>query len=157
MPSEVVLGPIYTALKALMAAYAPLTTLLAVKTLGGTPAIYDEGSVPQGSAMPYVLIGLGTQIPWHTMGDANDAAAKRWGWNSTVQIKAVGQGTEASGLVILSKIATALKEGTTLTLTGYGSAYCDEFLVQPTIITTSAGVTTREWPAILRVFCHDGP
>lgn len=158
MPSEVVLGPIYAALKALMAAYAPLTTLLAVKPLGtNVPAIYDDGSVPQAATMPYLTVGAGTQVPWHTMGDANDPNAKRWGWNCTLQIKAVGQGNEASGLAILSKVATVLKAGTTLTLTGYGSAYVDDdFTVQPTIVTTLAGVTTREWPAILRVLCHDG-
>jgi len=152
MPSEVVLGPVYVELKSLMAAYAPLTGLLAVKTLGGLPAIYDEGSVPQGSAMPYLTIGLGTQIPWHTMGVVGSS---RYGWDCTIQIKAVGQGTEASGLAILGKVATVLREGTDLTLAGYGSAWCDEFTVQPTIITILAGVTTREWPAILRVFCHD--
>lgn len=154
MPSEVVLGPIYTALKALMAAYAPLTTLLAIKTLGtNVPAIYDEGSVPQASAMPYLTVGAGTQVPWHTMGVA---ASARWGWNTTVQIKAVGQGTEATGLAILSQVAVVLYGGRDLTLAGYNSAWIDDdFNVHPTIVTTLAGVTTREWPAILRVFCHD--
>src|SRR5678815_4682014 len=107
MPSEVVLGSIYTALKALLAAHAPLTTLLAVKALGGTPAIYDDGSVPQSSLMPYLTIGLGTQVPWHTMGMSNTG---RYGWNCTVQIKAVGQGSEASGLAIISQVVAVLFE-----------------------------------------------
>lgn len=152
MPSEVVLGAIYTALKALMAADGPLTALIATKTLGGAPAIYDDGSVPQSSVMPYLTIGLGTQIAWHTMGMANMA---RWGWNCTVQIKAVGQGSETSGLAIMSKVATVLFEGKELSLAGYGSSWCDEFEMQPTIVTTLAGVTTREWPAILRIYVHD--
>ena len=152
MPSEVVLPAVYAALKSLMAGYAPLTSLIATKALGGAPAIYDEGSVPQSSVMPYITIGLGTQIAWHTMGMAG---LGRWGWNCTVQIKPVGQGSEASGLNILSQVAAVLAEGTPLNLAGYGSSWCDEFTVQPTIVTTSAGVTTREWPAILRVYCHD--
>jgi uncharacterized protein DUF3168 len=154
MPSEVALGAIYVALKALMAAYVPLTGLIAVKTLGvNVPAIYDEGAVPQSSAMPYLTIGAGTQVPWHTMGMANMA---RWGWNCTVQIKAIGQGTEASGLAIMSQVAAVLYGGRELSLAGYGSSFIDdEFTVQPTIVTTLAGVTTREWPAILRVYCHD--
>lgn len=152
MPSEVVLPAVYAAIKSLMAGSAPLTALIATKALGGAPAIYDEGSVPQSSPMPYITVGLGTQIPWHTMGVSSFA---RWGWNCTVQIKAVGQGSESSGLLILSEVADVLKEGTELNLAGYGSSWCDEFTVQPTIVTTSAGVTTREWPAILRVYCHD--
>lgn len=153
MPSEVVLGSVYAALKALMAGYAPLTALLATKTLGGAPAIYDEGGVPQNSLMPYLTIGAGTQTKWHTMGMPTLA---KWGWNCTVQIKAIGQGNEASGLAMLSQVAAVLYEGRDLNLAGYGSSWCDEFTVQPTLVTTLAGVTTREWPAILRVFCHDG-
>lgn len=152
MPSEVALGAIYAALKSLMASYGPLTGLLATKTLGGTPAIYDDGGVPQGSLMPYLTIGLGTQNPWHTMGSHTMA---RWGWNCTMQIKAVGQGTEASGLAILSQVAVVCYEGRELNLAGYATSWCDEFTVQPTLVTTLAGVMTREWPAILRVYCHD--
>lgn len=152
MPSEVVLGAIYAALKTLMAGSAPLTALIATKTLGGAPAIYDDGSVPQGSTMPYLTIGLGTQNPSHTMGMPSFA---RYGWNCTVQIKAVGQGAESTGLAILGQVAAVCYEGRELNLAGYTYSYCDEFSVQPTLITTVAGVTTREWPAILRVFCHD--
>jgi hypothetical protein len=155
MPSDVVLGSIYAALKTLLAAHAPLTALISVKPVGGAAAIYDDGSAPQAATMPYLTVGAGTQNPWHTMGDANDATVTRWGWNCTVQIKAVGQGNEASGLAIMSTVATALREGTALTLAGYASAWCDEFQVFPTLITVQAGVTTREWPAILRVYCSD--
>lgn len=157
MPAEVVLGAMFAALKALLVAYAPLTSLLKVAPAGygGGPAIYDDGDAPQlnpGTTMPYLVIGAGTQVPWHTMGEAGMG---RWGWNCTVMIKAVGQGNEATGLAILSKVATVLYEGQPLTLAGYSSAWCDEITVQPTITTVLAGVTTREWPAILRVFCHD--
>jgi hypothetical protein len=152
MPPDVVLGSIYTAIKALLAAHAPLTALIAVKPLGGTPAIYDDGSAPQAATMPYLTVGAGTQNPWHTMGEPGSA---RYGWNCTLQIKAVGQGNEASGLTIMSTVATALREGTPLTLAGYGAAWCDEFQMVPTLITVQAGVTTREWPAILRVYCSD--
>jgi len=152
MPADVALGPIYVALKALLAATGPLTALLATKTLSGAPAIYDEGSVPQSSVMPYLTIGAGTQVPWHTMGAIGTA---RYGWNCTLQIKAVSQAGEAVGLAIMSQVAAALPDGVALTLAGYGSAWAEEFTLHPTIITTLAGVTTREWPAIVRVFCHD--
>lgn len=152
MPSEVVLGSIYAALKALMAASAPLTALISTKPIGGTPAIYDDGSVPQAATMPYLTIGLGTQNKSHTMGEQG---LPRYGWNCTVQIKAVGQGAESSGIDILSKVAAVCYEGKELNLAGYTYSYCDEFTVEPTLVTTLAGVTTREWPAILRVYCHD--
>jgi hypothetical protein len=109
--------------------------------------------------MPYLTVGAGTQVPSHTFGDANDPTAKRYGWNCTVQIKGVGQGnisaSEGVGLAIMSKVLTVVKEGTPLTLAGYDSAWCDESQIFPTIITTLAGVTTREWPVILRVYCSD--
>ncbi len=152
MPSEVALGAIYAAVKTLLAASAPLTALVAVKTIGGAPAIYDDGAVPQSSLMPYLTIGAGTQVPWHTMGVQGMA---RYGWNCTLQVKAVGQGTEASGLAIMSQVAAVLYDGRELNLAGYGSSWTEELTVHPTIVTVLAGVTTREWPAIIRVFAHD--
>lgn len=152
MPSDVALGPIYVAIQALLAAAGPLTALISTKPLGGTPAVYDDGGVLQAATMPYLTVGAGTQMPWHTMGEIGSA---RYGWNCTLQIKAVGQITEAAGLAIMSQVATALREGTPLTLAGYSSAWCDEFELFPTLITVQAGVTTREWPAILRVYCAD--
>jgi hypothetical protein len=156
MPAGVVLSPIYDALKALMAAYGPLTALIRTKAVGGAPAIYDEGGVPQSSAMPYLTIGAGTQHRSNRFGAATGAAnTPTYGWNCTLQIKAVGQGTESVGLAIMHQVGTVLAEGTPLTLAGYESAWVDEFEMQPTIITTLAGIVTREWPAILRVRAYD--
>jgi hypothetical protein len=152
MPHEVVLGKIYAVLKEILAGSGVLATLIATKTLGGGPAIYDEGAVPQGSAMPYLTIGAGTQIPAHTMGMAHTA---RYGWTCTLQIKAIGQGSEAAGIAIVSTVAAVLYEGYELLIAGYGYAWVDECVVQPTIITIAAGVTTREWPLIFRVNVHD--
>lgn len=152
MPSEVVLGAIYAAVKTLLAAHAPLTALLSTKPVGGGAAIYDEGSVLQSATMPYLTIGAGTQVPEHRMGAIGSA---KHGWNCTFQIKAVGQTSEAAGLTIMSKVAGALPDGLSLGLAGYGSSWVEEFTLQPTIVTTVAGVTTREWPAILRAQCHD--
>ena len=152
MPQEVVLGKVYTAFKTALAAWGPLTALLATKPVGSGPAIYDDGSVPQAATFPYLTIGAGTQVPWHTMGMESEP---RHGWNCTVQVKAVGQGTEASGLAVMSQVAAVLYDGRVLSLAGYGSSWCEEFVVQPTIITLVAGVTTREWPVIVRVYAHD--
>lgn len=158
MPAGVVLLPIYRALRALLVADATLTGLIAAAPsgLGGGPGIYADGAVPQGAAFPYLTMGAGTQNPQHTMGDAGDTSAPRWGWNCTLQLKAVGQGQgEDQGLAIMDAVGKVLYEGRNLIVPGYTSAYCDEWNMQPTLIDTVAGVTTREWPAILRVLVHD--
>lgn len=152
MPHEAVLAKVYVALKATLAAYAPLAALLAVKPIGTGPGIYDDGSVPQAATMPYLVIGAGTQVPDHAMGPDGSA---RYGWNCTLQIKAVGQGTEAAGLAIITQVFAALPDGAPITLTGYGHAWCEEFSVFPTIVTVLAGVVTREWPVIVRVLASD--
>jgi hypothetical protein len=120
---------------------------------GAGVAIYDEGGAPQQSGvLPYVTVGAGTQIPAHTMGPDGSA---RYGWNCTLQIKAVSQNSEASVLAIMSEVAKALPDGKELTLSGYANAWADEFTLQPTLIEILAGVVTRSAPAIVRVRCHD--
>ena len=154
MPHEVVLGLVYTALKSILVSHAPLTALLATKSIGsGAPAVYDEGEAAvQGARVPYITVGVGTQIPFHTMGPEGSA---RFGWNCTVQIKGVSQGAELAGLAIMSEVAKALPDGKELTIAGYSNAWSEEFIMQPTIIEQVAGVTTRSAPAIVRVMCHD--
>lgn len=152
MPSEIALVKIYAALKAILVADAGLIAGLAAKPIGSGPGIYDEGSVPQAASMPYLTIGAGTQVPAHTMGEQG---LPRYGWNCTVQIKAVAQGAEAVGMGLMNHVMAALYDGRPLTLTGYSSAWCDETNVVPTIVDVQAGVVIRHWPIILRVWCHD--
>jgi hypothetical protein len=152
MPAGTALLLIYRALRALMVAYTPLTSRLA-----SAGAIYADGAVPQGAAMPYLTMGAATQVRSNRFGATTVAHAfPKVGWNCTLMIKAVGQGKgEETGLAIMHEVGTVLREGTTLTLAGYDSAFVDEFELHPTIITTLAGVVTREWPAILRVRAYD--
>jgi hypothetical protein len=158
MPSEVALIPITAALKALLVGEVSVTSLISTKPAGagGGPAIYDEGSVHQSASFPYLTIGAGTQVPFHTMGGSS---ALKFGWNCTLQIKAIGQGqlqtSESAIQLVLSRVVGVCYHGRPLTVTGYGSAWCDEFVIQPTLITVLAGVTTREVPGILRVMVHD--
>lgn len=160
MPSEVVLWRIYAALKALLTAYAPLTVSLGTKPVGGAPAIYDEGSVPQSYTsvngwLPFITIGAGTQVSRDTFGI--DGAPK-YGYSCTLQVKLIAQTlSEDAGLKVMTNVKYPIRPGMNLTLTGYKfeESYVDTFEIHPTIVTTQAGVTTREWPAILRVECHD--
>lgn len=152
MPDEVILGPIFNAVKAIMVASSALTALLSTKRIGATPAIYDDGELAvQNATMPYIVVGGGTQNPDNTFGAAGSA---RYGYNCTLQIKAVSQGSEAGGLAIMSKVAAALYDGLDIGISGY-HAWCDERVLQPTIITVQTGAVTREWPLILRVRAYD--
>lgn len=158
MPHEDVRPAIYAAVKALLAAHAPLVALIGTKPIApGGPAIYDDGAVPQAATStdgwrPYLTIGAGTQVPRHTIGPHGSA---KYGWNCTFQVKAIGQISEASGGAIVTQIAAVLYDGRDLNLAGYESSWTEEFTSHPTIITTVAGVTTREWPVIVRAQCHD--
>jgi hypothetical protein len=146
----VALGAVYTAIKALLAADGTTTALLATAPtgFGGGPAIYDEGAAPSAATMPYLTIGAGTMVPFDTF--------RSMGWNCTLQIKVVGigsgVGSEAAGQAIVAALAALLSRGRALTVTGYTSSWCDEFVVQPSFVSVVAGVTVREWPVILRVY-----
>src|SRR5688572_17880580 len=131
MPYEVAVGPIETAIRALLVADGTLTGLLASKpsALGGGPAIYEDGAVYQGATFPYLTIGAWTQVPFHSLGLSGN-----YGWNCTGQLKAVGQNrtTEAPIRAVMSRVFALLYHGRRLTVTGYGSAWCDEMNLQPT-------------------------
>jgi hypothetical protein len=152
MPHEAVLGKIYTSVKALLAAHAPLTALLATKPVGSGAAIYDDGAVPQAATMPYLTIGAGVQLPWNTMGETG---MPRYGWECSFQVKGTAQISETNGMNLMTQVAAALPDGKELSIAGYGSGWVEQFTLQPTLITLVAGVATREWPAILRAYVHD--
>jgi hypothetical protein len=161
MPAGVALGGIYAAVRAELLLDAELEELLAPdKRDPELPGIYPEGAVPAGAVKPYLTIGAGTQIPDHRMGKPTDP---KWGWDCTIQLKAVGTGAgEEENTAILDLVGRILYEGLDLEVVGggspgvaYGSAWCDEWSVQPTLVYVDAGITIRETPAILRVRVHD--
>lgn len=146
------LGGIYTALKTLIGADATTAALLAaspgawVGTNG--KAIYDDGAAPQAGSMPYLTIGAGTEIPMSSLAQN--------GWNCTLQVKVTAQGAEAIGQAIVNSLSALLfpMPRRYLTVAGFSTAVIQEFIVQPTLVTTIAGVVTREWPVILRVYAR---
>jgi hypothetical protein len=164
MPPGVPLAEIYGALRATLLASPEFDSLLARDVrLSTLPALYTEGAVPDGATMPYVTMGAATQIPAHRMGSAT---ALRYGWDCTVQLKAVGAGRgEDENVAILDCIGRELYDGRDLTAAGspgspgllitYATAWCDEWVVQPTIVSILNGVPIRETLAILRVQVHD--
>lgn len=143
------LGGIYAALKTLIAADATTAALLASTVAWqGTngKAVYDDGAAPQGGLMPYITVGAGTEVPFSSF--------RSRGWNCTVQVKVTAQGTEATGQAIVSALSALFYPTAPLyvAIGGFTSCWVEEFTVQPTLVTTIAGVVTREWPVILRVY-----
>lgn len=163
MPYEIATTKIEAALVTLLEAHSPLTALLATKPTpkGGGPAIYEDGDVPLKPLMPYLTIGAWTQHGSHSLTPdvAGSPMASGYGWNCTGQLKVVGQKSavwSASALHgVMSEVFSALPQGQKLDVTGYGSGWVDEFVLQPAIITQLAGVATYEIPAILRVYVFD--
>lgn len=144
------LGVIQAALKTLIATDAATAALLANSpgAWAGTSgkAVYDDGAAPQGSSMPWVTVGVGTEIPQSTF--------RTRGWNCTVQAKVTAQGAESVGLAVIAALSALLMPNggpRTLTVPGFTSAWVHDFAVQSTLVTTIGGVVTREWPVILRV------
>lgn len=149
MPYGVPIAAIDTALRALLALNATLTGLLASKpsSQGGGQAIYPDGEVYQGQTFPYLTIGAWTQVADHRLSPDSSG----YGWNCTVQIKAVGQRTEAPLLAVMNQVFASFPQGQSLSVAGYSRAFLDEFNLQPSLKTVAAGVVTIEVPAILRV------
>jgi hypothetical protein len=150
MPYGVPVPEINTALRAVLVAYANLTTLIASKPAaqGGGPAIYPDGEVYQGQTYPYLTIGAWVAVPFNSLSPGDDG----YGWNVTVQIKAVGQKTEAPLYAVMNQVAKALPNGSALTVSGYSSGQVAELVPQAAIKTVQSGVTTVELPAILRIY-----
>lgn len=162
MPYEIAIPPIETALRALLVAYTPLTTVLASKPTarGGGPAIYNDGDVPQGATLPYLTLGAWTQVGSHSFTpNAGSPDVTGYGWNCTGQFTVVGQKSatwdEPALMAVMSHVFAALPHGMPLSVAGYGSGWVDEFTLQPTLKELINGVTTFRVPAILRVYVHD--
>jgi hypothetical protein len=161
VPYEYAPLPIETAVRAVLVAYAPLTSAINVKpsARGGGPAIYADGNVPAGALMPYLTIGAWTQNGDHRL--TPDSAG--WGWNCTGQIKAVGQrglnqtsGEPEDGIkLVISRVVAALPEGMQIDVDGYGRGTVGETVIHPTIKTVIGNVVTYEIPAIVRVRAYD--
>jgi hypothetical protein len=150
MPYGVAIPAIDAALRDAMEGSAALTALLAVRPAarGGGPAIYVDGDVFQGQLFPYLTIGAWTQVPAHRFSPGTDG----YGWNVTVQVKAIGQRSEAQLFSVMNEVWALLPQGTALEVAGYSSAWADEFNIVQTFKSIEAVVMTYQVAAILRIF-----
>lgn len=161
MPYEVASTSIETAIRALLVADATLVGRIASKpsARGGGPAIYNDGDVPSGATFPYLTIGGWTQEPFHSMSPDGSPGESAYGWNCTLQIKALGQlnggKNEATLKNVISAVLGILPDGQRLTVSGYGSAFMAEARLPGTFYEQLAGVVTIHVPAIFRVYVND--
>jgi hypothetical protein len=131
------LSPIQTAFKSALSGDATLTGLV-----GGR--IYND--VPDVPVYPYILIGSGTQRPWHTLGGSSVGL----GWNATmtVHIYSRYQG-DREALGILARVVDLLNFSS-LTIGSYVTSMC--FLDQARVLTEPIEkIETRHVPAVFRL------
>lgn len=151
MAYELVTPKVDTALRTAFLANAVLVAALSTKPSahGGGAAIYEDGRVPMGATFPYLTIGAYTQIPFHQF--APDGTSG-YGYNVTLQLKVVGQTSEATLMGVMNKVLPVVAHGSALTVSGYSHSWTDECLVQPKLTEVIGAVTTFSIPAILRVY-----
>lgn len=146
MPYSLATFDLQAEITALLAADSAFQAACADKpsARGGGEAIYDDGDSPQGQTFPYLTIGAWTQVPFHNLGS-------NYGWNCTVQLKAIGQRIPAVQTLMDAAISV-LPEGLRFDVTNYGDAQMGEVNVQPMLKEVIAGVPVFSLPAIFRVY-----
>lgn len=151
------IGGIHAALKTLIATDGATAALIANAPFPAAgvsgKAVYDDGSAPQPTQVtpmsalaPWVTVGAWTEVPFGVLGSR--------AWDCTGQVKVTAQGTEAQGQAIVAALSALLFSlpPTYLTVAGFASCCIVEFQVQPVLLETLAGVLTRSWPVIVRVY-----
>jgi hypothetical protein len=137
--------------RALLLADATLTARLATapSSVGGGPAIYNEGYVPPEARTDYLTIGAFTEIADVTMGNG-----ARWGSNLTMQIKLTTQSRDIGFSLGTVDRLIALLHGVPLTVPDYaaGSSQLDQNV--PAVQELVSGQQYTHYPTIFRVRVH---
>lgn len=149
MASTLAAPRVLTALRAALAADATLTGMLA--TYNGGPAIFSEGDVPANAGYDRLQLGIVSEVGFNTMG-----SGLKWGSQLTVQVKVVSDKRNVdAGYAVLDRVLT-LVDGTTLGVTGYGSAaWSLDISVEP-FTELVGGVAYKHFPSLWRVWVHQG-
>lgn len=153
MASTLAVPAVLAAVRTLLVADVPLAGTLATapSAVGGGPAIYAEGAVPQGAAFPYLTLGASTEIPFDTMGTSD---LPKFGSTTTFQVKALTKETADDGNYTRIGHVKRILDGAPLTVSGYASAFCEFDSAAESFTETIAGVVIRQFPATFRVVVH---
>jgi hypothetical protein len=131
------LGPAITAVLAMLRASIALTTHVGVRVYPD-----DKGMVGGRTAMPYVQVETGNELPFNTMGPPSTS---KWGSEVRLQVRVVCQGlSEAQPNAISSVVKQAL-DGQPIAVSGYGSACIEYQGLQPITAVKDGCAGTREW------------
>lgn len=144
MASSLVLSVLAPAVLARLKNYAPLTALV--------PATRIVDDVRTGMLYPFVLVEVGSELPFNTLGDSTDL---KYGSEATVQVRVISQYRgDAEAINVMDKIKAAL-DGYEFTLPGYPEPALMTFESSPPMLKdTVAGVTTRELVAEFAATVH---
>jgi hypothetical protein len=130
---------------------AVLTALKASSALIAlVPAVRIVDEVPARPTYPYLLVEVGGETPFNTMGVP---AALKWGSESTVLVRVVSQYRGDQEACQVLDAAKAAIDGQPLTVAGFASVGVS-FASAQLIKDTLAGVVTRELVATFTVLVH---
>jgi hypothetical protein len=118
MPAILAIPRVLTVLRQILLADAALTSRLstAPPALGGGPAIYTEGAVPEGATMPYLTLGPFTERSESTMGDG-----AKWASAVTTTTKLVTKSQDITRNLETVECVVRLLHGTPLTVEDYAA------------------------------------
>jgi len=138
---------IQTALYGKLHGDATLGALLAPSRRDGGFGVFND--VPDEQPYPYVQIGSGRELPWHTMGTATDGI----GWNDsvTVHIWSRYQG-DVEALAILTRVVGLLNFAS-IPVTGFATQFIS--LEEARVLVEQVEkVETRHVSAVFRMQVH---
>jgi len=139
---------VLAAMRAVLRNDAPLVAGLAIApaSVGGGPAIYSEGSVPDGAEMPFLTIGPFTEADDSTMG-----SGRKWGSTLTTPVKLVTTSPDVAVNYTTVDRVVALLHGTALTVADYSQGMCLLEVVVDSYQEKLAGVVYRHYPVMFTI------
>jgi hypothetical protein len=148
VPALLAIPRVLAAVRARLLADAALVARLgsAPPELGGGPAIYSEGAVPDAARPPFLTLGPFSETDESTMGDG-----AKWGSDVRMPIKLVTQSTDVGANLWTLDRLVALLHGTRLTVADYDHASCALEVVVDAYSDKFAGLVTLHYPTVWAV------
>lgn len=146
MASTVALGPVTTAVLAMLRASIALTTHVGLR-------VYPDsnGDAPQKATCPYVQVESIAETPFNTMGPNVDDP--KWGSEGQVGIRVVSDSRSDAQISAIASVIRQVFDGRPLSVSGYGSASVAYSHVVP-MQDFVGGVRSREWLVVFDFMVH---
>jgi len=111
--------------------------------LGGGPAIYSEGAVPDAARPDYLTIG-----PFSERSEATMGSGRKWGSDLAMPIKLVTQNLDVGHSLATLDRLVALLHGVRLTVEDYSHGSCVLEVVVDAYAEKYAGIVTLHYPTV---------